>query len=650
MAKQKKSKVNKSSKSPSPSRSKPRSAPPAADAGLVFEPHFWSRYWLPAAFLFVLAVGLYLSTVQYEFVLDDKIVYSENNFVKKGFAGIPEIFTTESFTGYFGEQRDLIEGGRYRPLSIATFAAEYALTKRAVTNTQGQTVYEGNPAVGHWGNILLYGLTGLLLFRILSLLFPLPAGRPWYWGIAFVGTLLFIVHPIHTEVVANIKGRDEILAMLGALGALYFALAYFQKNHFGYLALSVLSFFLGLLAKENALTFIAIVPLTAYCFTRTDYRKMGLATGALLLTGVVYLVLRTQAIGFFLDPGREITDIMNNPFYGLNTGERFATVFYTLGQYLKLLVFPHPLTHDYYPYHVPVQTFADWRAIASLLLHLALGAYALWGAMKKSVPAYGILFYFITLSIVSNIPFTVGTFMNERFVYLSSLGFCILVAWLLMEYLPRAKFEIVGYGLLGLLTMGYIGKTITRVPAWKDTLSLNRAAIQVSKNSARANCFMGTALFNLYKEESDNKRRAELLDEVSAYMNRALEIVPNYGSALTMKSGIVAEYHKKDQNHEKLLAEFRSLLLIRSSLPFVRTYMDYLKGRGQIPVGMVVNWCADLGQEFLAAGRLNSAQQWLTYGLGYAPNDSRLLRLTGQMYESAGDGGRAQEFYNRAAQ
>ncbi|MEL6639270.1 MAG: hypothetical protein AAFR05_21140, partial [Bacteroidota bacterium] len=244
MAKQKKSKANKSSKSPSPSRSKPRSAPPAADAGLVFEPHFWSRYWLPAAFLFVLAVGLYLSTVQYEFVLDDKIVYSENNFVKKGFAGIPEIFTTESFTGYFGEQRDLIEGGRYRPLSIATFAAEYALTKRAVTNTQGQTVYEGNPAVGHWGNILLYGLTGLLLFRILSLLFPLPAGRPWYWGIAFVGTLLFIVHPIHTEVVANIKGRDEILAMLGALGALYFALAYFQKNHFGYLALSVLSFFL----------------------------------------------------------------------------------------------------------------------------------------------------------------------------------------------------------------------------------------------------------------------------------------------------------------------------------------------------------------------------------------------------------------------
>ncbi len=645
MAKQKKSKASNSSNRPQP---KPRTKP--TDAGIRFEDRFWSRHWLPAAFLFILAVGLYMSTVNYEFVLDDKIVYSENNFVKKGLAGIPEIFTTESFTGYFGEQRDLIEGGRYRPLSIATFAVEYALTKKAVTNAQGQTVYEGNPAVGHWGNILLYGLTGLLLFRVLSLLFPIGRDRPWYWSVAFIGALLFVTHPIHTEVVANIKGRDEILAMLGAMGSLYFALAFFQKNSNLYFGLSILSFFLGLLAKENALTFIAIIPLTAYFFTRTDFTKIGMMTGALLLSGIFYLSIRTQAIGFFFDPGREITDIMNNPFYGLNTGEKFATVFYTLGQYLKLLVFPHPLTHDYYPFHIPVQTFADWRAILSLILHLGLGAFAVWGMLKKNVLAYGILFYLITLSIVSNIPFTVGTFMNERFIYLSSFGFCLMAAWLLVDYLPKAKMEIIGYGLLGLMVLGFVGKTITRVPAWKDTFSLNSAAIKVSKNSARANCFMGTAIFNIYKDEPDRERKAELLDEVNFYMNRALEIVPTYGSALTMKSGIVAEYHKKDQNHEKLLSEFRSLLMRKSNLPFIRQYLDYIKGRGNIPPPLLINWSKGVGQELLAAGRINSAQEWLNYGLQFSPNDSQLLQLLGQVYQAAGDSAKAQEYFNRAGQ
>jgi len=74
-----------------------------------------------------LAFAQYVQTLPYEFVLDDQIVVSENNYVKKGFKGIPLLLHSESFVGYFGEQKDLIPGARYRPLSLVTYAIEHEI-------------------------------------------------------------------------------------------------------------------------------------------------------------------------------------------------------------------------------------------------------------------------------------------------------------------------------------------------------------------------------------------------------------------------------------------------------------------------------------------------------------------------------------------
>lgn len=646
MAKKKKGKVNPGKKSTSTQKQPQAIQKKTIDAGLRFEKGFWQKNWIPAAFLFILACGLYLSSVSYEFVLDDKIVYSENNYVKKGWAGIGDIFSTESFTGYFGEQKDLIEGGRYRPLSLATFAVEYALFKIPGKDKDGNPGLQGNPKVGHLVNILLYAFTGLLLFRVLYLLFPLSENKPWYLGVAFIATLLFVAHPVHSEAVANIKGRDEILTLMGALGALYYCLAYFQKNNPLHLVAAGLCFLIGVFAKENALTFIAVIPLTAYFFTKAEWSKVINATLVVLAVGLFYLFVRTQVIGYLLNPGKEITDIMNNPFYGLNTGEKMATIFYTLGQYVKLLIFPHPLTHDYYPYHVPIMQFSDFGAWSSLLLYLALGSFALWGILKKNVVAYGILFYLITLSIVSNIPFTVGTFMNERFIYMPSVGFCLIIAWLLSEQIPKLKMEIMSYGLLGIMTLGFIAKTITRVPAWENTLTLNSAAIKVSKNSARANTFMGTALFNEYRVEEDQERKYQLLADAEKYINRAVEIHPNYFSALTMKSGVAAEVHKKDRDLNKLLNDFYEILMIRGGLPFVTEYMDYIKARENPE--KLVNWCHRVAEGFMQKQDWNNAMKWLQYGEGVIPNHRQMLIDMGKVYEGAGNPAKAQEYFNRA--
>jgi len=608
----------------------------------VFQPQFWKSHLWAGLSLFLLALVLYLPSLGFEYVLDDKIVMTENKFVKKGLSGIPEILGNESFAGYFGEQRDLVVGSRYRPLSIVTFAVEYQF-------------FGLNSKVSHFFNILLYALTGLLLYRLLCLFFPVMKEERWYFSIAYIGALLFTLHPLHTEVVANVKGRDEILCLLGALSSIYLIWKYLYSNNILWLAASALTFFLSLLAKENALTFLAIVPLSIYYFTNHSLKKSMLVTSCLVLVAVGYLFVRYQVIGYFLSSGKEITDIMNNPFYGLSAGEKFGTIFYTLGQYLKLLFIPHPLTHDYYPYHIPVYLISDLKALMALVVNLILAVLALWGLRKKQVWAYGILFYFITLSIVSNIPFTVGTFMNERFLYIPSIGFSILMAWLIARKLPQwtsekeGEVNILATGLLVFFVLGFGLKTCLRIPDWKSPFSLNQAAIKVSTNSARANCFMATALFNKYQEEPDQQIQHALLDDINRYLDKSLEIYPRYGSAILLKSGVVTENYKRDQDLDQLLKEFSALLKMNPRLQFIDQYLEYLNQRPAFKSKLAGFYFA-LGAWF--ANEQHSSRLALKYlqqyGLSVDPENRDLNRAVGQIYQKLNQAEKANYFLNKA--
>ena len=188
--------------------------------------------------LFVLAFGLYLNTLPYGYVLDDKIVITENQFTKNGLSGIPDILTTDAFVGFYGKEKNLVAGKRYRPLSIVTFAIEYQFFGKA-------------PFVSHLINVLLYAFTCLLLYQLMKRMFPDRKGNPWFLTTPFIISLIFVVHPLHTEAVANIKGRDELLALLASLGALHYTLKWLDKEQLKYLILSAICLFVGLFAKEK---------------------------------------------------------------------------------------------------------------------------------------------------------------------------------------------------------------------------------------------------------------------------------------------------------------------------------------------------------------------------------------------------------------
>ena len=549
---------------------------------------FFKENWLPIAIIVFFSIGLYIQTVTFDYALDDTMVIVKNKFTQRGFNGIGDIFKYESFRGYFGEQKQLLEGDRYRPLSIATFAAE-------------QSLFGGNKAVSHFINILLYALTGILLFRVLLFMqnqaqapqppkgetAPLPSNElarnspfggwgAWSW--AAIATLLFIVHPLHVEVVANIKGRDDIIAFMGEMGALYFTFKYLNDNKFQYLIYSFLSFCVGVLSKESAITFLAIIPLTAHFFTNSTFSQKVKVTLPIIAATIFYLILRVNAIGYLLS-GKEITDLMNNPFYGMTFGEKTATIFYTLLLYLKLHIFPHPLTHDYYPYQIPKMTWSDWQVLLSLAVHIGLIAVILRGWKKHSIYAYAAAFYLATLSIVSNLFVSVGTFMNERFAYHASLGFCIAVAYFLNEKGSNNEGgKKLVLGIFALLIAAFSAKTLMRIPDWYSGATLNNSAIKHSSNSARANCFYAVSMWeNTYEQlskETPETRKREVLDSMKFYFNKSVSILPKYGAAQKMRAAVAAEYHKLDGNIDALIKVFDE---VNRSGTYDVYVVDYLK-------------------------------------------------------------------------
>lgn len=605
-----------------------------------FRQQFWQNHKWEALLLLILPIILYGSTLTFDYVLDDKIVLTDNQFVNQGTSGVKDIFQKESFTGFLGQQQDLVAGARYRPLSIATFALEYE-------------IWGQNPGLSHLVNVLLYALCGLIMFRALYLLVPNKKDAPWFRGVSFAAALLFILHPVHTEVVANIKSRDEILALMLSLATFYYIFKYIiEKKTLDIILASVL-FFLGILAKENTLTFLAVIPLAMALFTKLPVKRYLIVSGALVGVTLVYLIIRYSVIGYLLSPSQEITALMNNPFVESSTGEKFATITYTMGRYLGLSVFPHPLTHDYYPYHIPIMNWGNWQVLVSLVLNLGLIAFGIWQWKRNRVLTFCIGFYFLTISITSNILFPIGTFMNERFLFMPSVGFCLAIAYLLFRKLPNViknvnQASMVGLALVGIMALGFTIKTFTRVPAWKDNHALNEAAITVSVNSARANQYYAYSLYERYVEDRDlatngtgtpdpEKQRA-WLTEALPYVNRALEIHPTYHDAITCKGGIHGGFYALDRDINAALEGFYPLVTNDKQIYYLEQeemgksvdnfpikYMTYLNRLGR-NYNELVDFYHRVGFEHWWQQKQNAklARRFLNMGLSLVSNHPQL--------------------------
>ncbi len=627
-----------------------------------FDPGFFQENLGPIFGLMALAFVLYGTTLGFGYLQDDQVFIWDNDFVQKGFAGLRDIFSGDSLLGYYKDTKNLYEGGRYRPLPLATFAVEVGLFGK------------NQPGIGHAINVLLYAFTAVMLYRVLLALLP-KSNKSRYWSVPFLAAVLFLIHPLHTEVVANIKGRDEILALLGALGALYAGMRYTDTGEARWLAYTGLVFLLGLLSKENVATFLAVIPITLWMFSKIPFGRIAKIGLVLLGVTALYVFIRYKALGYMVRPANPVDELVLNPFMGMNTGEKFATIFLSLGWYLKLLVFPHPLTIDYYPYHVPKVTWADWRPIVSLSLYLLAGVWAArqlflsrstnektdGSASTKKVVAYSILFYLLTLSVVSNIFVSTSTFMNERYAYMPSVGFCLLAAWFFARILPEwlarksAGLAQLSIGLAGVMALLFAWRVFVRVPDWGgDGSKLVEKAVQVSKDSYRANYYYAAMLFKeRYQKQlvgPDPAARTAMLGEISRHINRSLEINPGYRLAGIMKVEVAAAKFRENQQPAPLLADLEDLILKQpyngDMLLQLLAVLKALKGTGP---DLYNRFCFRVGYEFYykQKGDMNGGIEFLKIALDNHPRDLGAMQGLIEIYSIQGNQAKAAEIQQR---
>jgi len=572
------------------------------------------------------AIIYYINTIGNGHALDDVVVILMNSFTKRGFAGIHGILTNDSLRGFIGGDTPL-PGGRYRPLSLITFAIEWQL-------------FGDNPAIAHFINVSLYAFTGWFLWYFLKQF--VFTEKPI---IAFIAAMLFVIHPIHTEVVANIKSRDELLSLLGSLGALYYLFKFTEENHKAkYLIFSSLCFFLGLFAKENTMMYLFIFPLALFLFSKTNFQNNLKFLVPHLVLALIFIGIRASIVG---SAHQVPAEILNDPFLHATFMQKYSTIFLTLLFYVKLLFYPYPLSHDYTYNQIPLTSFTDWRVLLSLAIYISIFLWAIFNVRKKRVIAFGILYFLITLSITSNLIFNIGAPMGERFLYMPSVGFCMIIAsfgyrgyeWLREKTGKSTSIAIVS-GLSVILLFACGGETIARNFTWSNDITLYTHDVAIVPQSAAANKRAGTSY--IFISDSVSRGHADSIPDKSKwkhylvvaddYFQKCLKIYPQYGDAyLNLGCSKLRQYKFREAE-----AAWDSAEKYTPTSPLLKEYRNNLS---RIYLDSANGWHNK--------GNLNESYRYLEKSLSLNPEDPEVYYNLGGYYYTIHDIAKARENWQK---
>ncbi|MEZ4957610.1 MAG: hypothetical protein R2825_28890 [Saprospiraceae bacterium] len=500
------------------------------------------------ALLAVLAMAIYSPSINYDFVYDDDAVIKDNRFVKQGIAGLDEIWTTSYFQGY----DETMIARAFRPIPLTTLALEVEM-------------FGLNTKVHHATNLLFYGLTGFFLFLFLAKLM-----RNYHPFLPIATTLLFLLHPIHLEVVANIKSRDTMLGFLGVCMAGWFLLKHLDNRKLVPLLLSLFFYFIGLFSKEEVITTLASLPLALYFFRKYSIGKIMLTMLPFLGAVVIFLIFRSNVLGG-LNEGVKLTYLDNSLLAAKDFAERCSSNVLVLGHYLLKTIFPHPLISDYSYSTIPLVGWNDWRVYPSLIANLGLLGLGIHGLVKRKVYGFGALWYFVSVSIFSSIIVTNVSAYNDRFLYVPVLGICFLVAYLISFLLKPGnkiaidqsasdffKHNFVPVAMVILLGALGIMKIESHLPRWKNRYVLFEYDVNLAPKNARmrknyGGSFARLAIDNQTTDIEAAKRYARIAIEQLDY---ALVLYPSIPTGHIHKGNmhiILGEYDKAIESLEASL-------------------------------------------------------------------------------------------------
>ncbi|GAA4465861.1 tetratricopeptide repeat protein [Nemorincola caseinilytica] len=535
----------------------------------------------------LVSFAVYFNTIWNGFVMDDVMVLKENRMVLKGASAIPELLTTPHMRGYLIIPNDL-----YRPLSLVMFALEYSL-------------FGLSPAMHHLFNILTFAGCSIMLFIFLHKFFD---GKRV--ALAFISALIFAVHPVHTEVVANIKSRDELMCFFFAFWSLNVYMNYMRDGKILQLLLGAFLFYLSIISKETVIAFVGVIPVLFFIYKNDDKKRAMLITAATLVAFGIFMGVRSSVLNAYdaNNPAANVEFIDNAlsgaPDMPLTAVQVFTTKMVVMGHYLKLMFLPYPLVSTYSYNAIPFADLADIRFWASLLVYGALIYFMVTRFIKdrKDPWAFAIMLYLATIFLFSNFPFLMGAELAERFAFFASAGTCLLIGLAIERWIIKGIANDVSQlktgkvlAILAPLCLLYGGWAAARNAEWKDNVTLYKADVQRAPNDCRLYHNVGSALAEEeYEKEPDSLKKRAIDDEAIGYLRKGAEIYPGYAD-LYVEIGRIYDRQKRYDSAIK----YNSMALKMN------------------PTNFTAN--NNMGSALLTAGRYRDAIPYFQLALQYNP-------------------------------
>jgi hypothetical protein len=405
------------------------------------------RKWFIAVAVTTLAI--FASTIGGEFLWDDQQFVLENQFLKS-WSDFPRLFT-ENIVAGAGMVSNI-----YRPL-------------QSVTHFIDTKIWGDWPMGHHLSNILIMVLLAILLFRYLLSLMRTDDFRAKM--MAFVITLLYVAHPLQSQIVGYISGRGDLLVIVFLL----IAVLNFKKRFW----LTILATLFGILSKENGLLIPAFILI--HDFFTADSKEDFFRRWS--KHGILYLALRMTVLNF-----QDFTNFFGKPnVFTENFKYRLLTYFTSFAKGLSIWFWPYDLHHER---HWKVYTdLSTMLTVVGIGLWVSMGAMAIWLIKKMPMASMGFIWFLGATIPTSNLFIIINALFYDHWFIFPGLGLCLILIGMTNRWVLGKKWSPQIIYISGFLLSCMIGTEIyaTQIQntVWRTPENLYRHILEYEPDSEK---------------------------------------------------------------------------------------------------------------------------------------------------------------------
>lgn len=569
------------------------------------------------------------------FAYDDTTQILQNQFIRD-FRNLPKALVTEAWYWRVQQDRDPNKEDKpstpyYRPVVIIYLMLMWKLF--------------GAVAPGwHLFNLILHLLAVYFVFLVLERFTK-------DLRLSAIASFLFAVHPLRSESVAWVSGLTDILLAVFLVSSFYLYMRYRTEGRVKLLVVALALFMLAVFTKEPAVAlpiFICAYELFIVNQDKSLQARMKPAikySVCFLIVSAAYFAARYYALGFALN---------NTAFRSYPAYQILLTIPLVIWKYIWLLIWPVELSLFHATYMV--KSPLDLKFVLPFVGLIGL-AFGLWRLRGSMVARFAILWFGIHLLPVLNLSaFGEDFLVQERYVYISSIGFSLLVAMALTKipiekWLPLGNRRVAQTALVGLLVFLLAGKSLAQNTAWKDDMAVWLNGAEQAPEQTMAHYILGHKLIDL----GEYAKGAEQLEEYMKLSPNNLIVISNLASAYALVYQYQAAANSGAADRaplDRALELCEKGLSINSDVPtlwdtlgtihtsdtglknYDRAVACFQRGLSYNPDNAMINF--HLGGTLVKKGNYDDGMRFLKTALELAPSIVDAHKFLAQVYKAKG--------------